>query len=204
MAPPLSIGSLRFAAIDFESAGKASEPIQIGIAIKDAHDLPPEQFFRSYLYTEKGIDWKASQIHGITEQDLLHAPSLPSLWPEVSSRLENRWVVAHGAGTERRYLRAFPLRTFGPWVDTLQLSRALYPHLPSYALSDLLIGFQKEEKVRMLCPSLTWHDALFDAVASLILLEHLIQSANLEKHPAALLKKTTTVHWAARRQKRTG
>jgi len=172
------VREIPFAAIDFESAGErvdeAGVPIQIGIALM--HDLKPQKdsFYRSYLRTVRPVTWSARRVHGIAMEDLKGAPDLLSLWPELKSRLEGRWVVAHGSGTEKRFLRAFPLHGFGPWIDTLSLSRKILPQRPSYALSDLAKEFSLEQEAEVLLPDFRWHEALSDAVISLLLLRKLI------------------------------
>jgi len=189
----LLVREISFSALDFESAGeRANEvgvPIQIGIA--EMHRLVPtqESFFRSYLRTDRPVTWTAQQIHGISSDDLSDAPSLLSLWPEIKQRLGNRWIVAHGSGTEKRFLRAFPLHGFGPWVDTLTLSRKILPGRTSYALSDLGAEFSLVEEAQLLLPDFCWHEALSDALASLLLLRKLIEIAGIQNHPAEVLVK---------------
>jgi DNA polymerase-3 subunit epsilon len=173
-----------YAAIDFESAGTApgltDAPVQIAIALMDGFQPRPEKALRSYLYTDRPITWAAQQVHGIRPADLQHAPSLADLWPAIQERLRGRILIAHSAATERRFLRIFPTHRFGPWIDTLPLARRLYPSLPSHRLGDLIAHFQLQNTLSQLCPNLAWHDALYDATASLILLRHLIQQARWE------------------------
>ncbi|MFR0851333.1 MAG: 3'-5' exonuclease, partial [Akkermansia sp.] len=63
------IGRLRFAAIDFESAGAArgdtDQPVQIGIAACSFLEVEPE-LWTSYIATDRPVLWSASQVHGIT------------------------------------------------------------------------------------------------------------------------------------------
>lgn len=178
-------------AIDFESAGEypgeTTHPIQVGMATMQGLQFQPSLFFRSYLKTERPVTWMAQQLHGISNDHLKEAPSMSSLWPQFQERLRNRYLVAHGRGTERRFLRAFPLHGFGPWIDTLTLTRQMAPGLPSYKLSDLILHFQLLEKVTSLLPEFRCHEALSDALASLVLLLHLIQKANLFEEPIELL-----------------
>lgn len=180
-----------FAAIDFESAGErpheAGLPIQIGIASMRGLTPEPETFFRSYLRAERPVTWVAQQLHGIRNDDLKDAPPLLSLWPELKSRLGNRLIVAHGSGTEKRFLRSFPLHGFGPWVDTLTLSRKILPGCGSYALSDLTRELDLENQAQQLLSDFRWHEALSDAVASLVLLRKLIELAGIQDHPAEVL-----------------
>ena len=178
-------------AIDFESSGEAagetSVPIQIGLAEMKSLQLDPDSFFSSYLKTNSSITTAAKKIHGITPADLQEAPSLLELWPELQRRLQGRCLVAHGHGTERRFLRAFPMHGFGPWIDTLTLSRQFFPGLPSYALADVIEHCKLTQELRTLHPNFRWHEALSDAIASLSLLLHLIQTANLAEHPVSFL-----------------
>ncbi len=185
------ICDLPFAAIDFESAGErpneAGIPIEIGIAGMRGMTLEPDSFYRSYLRADQPVTWAARQIHGISNDDLMDAPTLLSLWPELKNRLGGRWVVAHGSGTEKRFLRAFPLHGFGPWVDTLTLSRKILPNLDSYALSDLVIKLALENEALTLLTDFRWHEALSDAIASLLLLKKLVQIAGIQDQQAEIL-----------------
>ena len=185
------IREIPFASLDFESAGEraneAGVPVQIGIAWMHRLDPVPDSFFRSYLRAARPVTWSAQQIHGITDRDLADAPDLLSLWPEVKGRLGGRWIVAHGSGTEKRFLRAFPMHGFGPWVDTLSLSRKVLPGRSSYALSDLVGDLGLEEEVRRYLPDFRWHEALSDALASLLLLRNLIELTGISDHPGEVL-----------------
>lgn len=187
-----------FAGIDFESAGaergKTDVPVQIGMAswsLEKGHHDP----FVSFLKTERSITWSAQKVHGITTADLADAPALMMLWPKIKATLGGNIVVAHGYGTEKRYLRAFPAHGFGPWVDTLLLSRAAWPELSSHALGDICEHFSLTPSIKKLVPDKTWHDALFDTVASLVLLEHLITEFQLADSSIEILTHPDTSVW---------
>jgi DNA polymerase-3 subunit epsilon len=190
-APLRAIRDIPFAALDFESAGErpneAGIPIQLGIAWMESLTPDPMSFYRSYLRAEQSITWAAKKIHGIGTEQLKDAPELRALWPEVNTRLRGRWLVAHGAGTEKRFLRIFPLHGFGPWIDTLTLSRRLLPGCASYALSDLAAEFSLEEEAMRLLPGFRWHEALSDALASLLLLRRMITIARIQDYPPEVL-----------------
>jgi DNA polymerase-3 subunit epsilon len=185
------IREIPFASLDFESAGEraneAGVPVQIGIAWMERLDPLSDSFYRSYLRAARPVTWSAQQIHGITDRNLADAPDLLSLWPEIKERLGGRWIVAHGSGTEKRFLRAFPLHGFGPWVDTLSLSRKVLPGRASYALSDLVSGLELDSEARELLPDFRWHEALSDALASLLLLRKLIELTGISDHPGGVL-----------------
>ena len=191
MGSTASIRGISFAALDFESAGEraneAGVPVQIGIAVMEGLLPDPGFFYRSYLKAERPVTWSAQQIHGITSDDLRDAPEFRSLWPELKQRLGGRWIVAHGSGTEKRFLRTFPLHGFGPWVDTLSLSRRILPGRGSYALSDLVKELALEGEASELLPGFRSHEALSDALASLLLLRKLIELTGIQDHPGEVL-----------------
>ncbi|MCX6879060.1 MAG: 3'-5' exonuclease [Verrucomicrobia bacterium] len=203
MTPGHSIRHCRFTAIDFESAGatrgKTDSPVQVGLASWSpaaGHTRP----FVSFLHTDQPILWSAHKVHGITPADLTEAPPLLALWPEIKSRLAGAIVVAHGKGTEKRFLRAFPGHGFGPWIDTLLLARAAWPELPAHSLGTLCQTHNLTPAVQALVAGRCWHDALFDAVASLVLLAHLIATHALLDRPLDTLLHPDTSRWHRRQR----
>jgi DNA polymerase-3 subunit epsilon len=199
--PP--IREIRFCAIDFESAGAARGqtdcPVQVataGWSVESGHADP----FDSYLRVDREIHWAASKVHRITREHLAGAPSLLELWPQLQPRLAGAWIVAHGKGTEKRFLRAFPGHRFGPWVDTLLVARAAWPDAPDHSLGALCDALNLTQDVRALVPQRTWHDALFDATASLVLLAHLVNAQDLAELPAEVLLNPNTSRWSRTRR----
>lgn len=170
-------------ALDFESTGaapgKTDEPVQVGMVCWPGEEQSPRDFFRSMVRPSRAVSRAARAVHGIGDEDLQDAPVMSSLWPEFKARLQGAVVVAHGAGTEKRFLRAFPLHGFGPWLDTLNIARAVLPDLPDHALGSVINALDLEGDVRSHCPELSWHDALFDAVACLVFLRRVIADLGL-------------------------
>jgi DNA polymerase-3 subunit epsilon len=193
-----SIRQCRFTAIDFESAGASrgmtDSPVQVGLAtwsVEQGHFDP----FVSYLHTTAPIQWSARKVHGIGPEQLADAPSLLMLWPDLKRRLAGAIVVAHGKGTEKRFLRAFPGHGFGPWIDTLLLARAAWPDLSDHSLGALCESHDLTGRIRELVPTKSWHDALFDSVASLVLLAHLASSLEMLDSPVECLLNPDTSIW---------
>ncbi len=172
-----------FAALDFESAGEApgmtDAPVQAGIALMRGIQIPADSFFRTYINPQRPVTWAAQRVHGISMEQLATAPDMKSLWPELRTRLAGHVLVAHGAGTEKRFLRAFPFHGFGPWLDTVILARRAWPGLGDYSLEALTGVLGSREELDALCPGLQFHDALYDAVGSLLVLRALISGAGL-------------------------
>lgn len=187
-----------YAAIDFESArlreGGGDAPVEIGIVRIVNGQIVAELSWRSFLlppgpvYPGPGLRDPAA---------LREAPTLLSLWPRVRDSLRGCTLLAHGAGTEKRFLRAFPGHGFGPWIDTLRLSRAMLPSAPSHALGDLCHALALEETLRLHGFSGAWHEAYFDAAASWFLFAHLVERAGLTE-PEALQMPDLAAYFAAR------
>lgn len=185
---PLS--RLTFAAIDFESAGAApgetDQPVQVGIVRAEGLFRKPN-CWSSYLSVTHPVHWSASRVHGITTDMLAEAPSFLSVWPEVRALLENAVIVGHNLATERRFLRTFPGHGFGPWLDTLALARETVPALGDYALGSLAETLGTVAETDALAPGGHWHDALYDAAASLCVLRRIVRELALEQAPLSAL-----------------
>lgn len=181
------LGSLCFAAIDFESAGSAPGetdcPVQVGIVRTEQGLFGPCETWVSYIAPTHPVHWSAAKVHGITTERLVGAPDYRSLWPELRRLLSGAVVVGHNPATEQRFLRAFPGHGFGPWLDTLALARRALPQLGDHALGTVCESLGLVAELQELLPGRRWHDALFDAGGSLVLLRGLVGALNMEEAP---------------------
>ncbi len=186
----LPIARLSFAAIDFESSGAApgetDMPIQVGM-LRAPSLFEPAELFCSYLACEHPVRWVASRKHGITTADLKGAPSMLSLWTTFRHFLGGAVVVGHNPSTERRFLRVFPAHGFGPWLDTLALARHCLPTLRDLTLASVCEALAVVPAVDKTVPGKTWHDALYDAAASLEVLRMVVQTLQLHDRPLRTL-----------------
>ena len=179
----MDLKNLEFASIDFESTGHregiGDEPIQVGIAVMKGFEINENSFFSSYIKpsNDHQITSRSHSVHRIKNEQLEKSPVLFELWPKINELLSKRVVVAHGAGTEKRFLRSFPMHGFDIWIDTLQLAKKVLPESTDYSLGALIQDIGAHEDLKNICPELDWHDALFDAVASLFLLRELLLKA---------------------------
>ncbi|WP_308987636.1 3'-5' exonuclease [Roseibacillus persicicus] len=186
----MTIAETTFAALDFEAAGavpdKPDVPIQIGIASGRPGEQPV--LYDSFLAIDRPVTRGAQRVHGITDAQLAGAPTLLQLYPTLKQHLGNRPLVAHAHGTEKRFLASLPGHPFGPWLDTLKLARKVYPQAESHRLGGLCDALGLTPRLRELVPGRDWHDALFDAAASLILLFHIVEELDLAEHPLGTLR----------------
>lgn len=184
------IGSLAFAAIDFESAGAApgetDQPVQVGIVRVDSL-FGAEERFTTYISCDHPICWSASKVHGITSADLKDAPRMLDLWGDFRRLLGGCVVVGHNPSTEQRFLSVFPVHGFGPWLDTLALARHCIPGLRDYSLGAVCAALCVENAVARLVPGHSWHHALFDAAGSLEVLRAIVQGLQLAERSLSSL-----------------
>ena len=164
--------------LDFETtgavSGHADEPWQVGMVEMQAGRVTG-RYHESYLRVAAGRPFnpyapgRHAEIRGV----LAAAPPPAELWPVWRPWLEGRPLAAHNIGTEKKFLqRVAPLHEFGPWIDTLKLARRVRPDLGGHALADVCAALDVVDRARALCPGRDWHDALFDAFASALVLEH--------------------------------
>ncbi|HQN79741.1 MAG TPA: 3'-5' exonuclease [Kiritimatiellia bacterium] len=179
--------------VDFESTGSVrghpDEPWQVGMVEMKA-GVVSGRYHESYLRVPAGRPFNpyAPGRHAEIRQVLAVAPAVTDLWPVWRPWLEGRPLAAHNVGTERKFLRrAAPMHQLGPWIDTLKLARHVRPDLAVYSLSDVCEAMGLVARVREFCPGRDWHDALFDAFASALILEHCLAQPGWETVSIAAL-----------------
>ena len=163
--------------LDFETtgavAGHPDEPWQVGMVELQAGRVTG-RYHESYLRVAAARPFNpyAPGRHAEIRHVLAAAPPLADLWPVWRPWLEGRPLAAHNIGTEKKFLqRVAPLHEFGPWIDTLKLARRVRPDLEGHSLAEVCEALGLVGRARELCPGREWHDALFDAFASALVLE---------------------------------
>jgi DNA polymerase-3 subunit epsilon len=69
----------------------------------------------------------------------------------------------------------------------LKLSRAVWPEKKSFALGDLILDLGLEDDLRNALPGFRWHNALSDAMASLVLLRRVVAEASIGAQEVEIL-----------------
>lgn len=170
-----------FTVLDFETTGTVPgwplEPWQMGLVRMHngcvVAESGVEYFF--HIAPERPFNPQAPGRHARLRDLLSTAPDPLDCWPQLAPLLLGHPLVAHNIGTERTILTQLaPLHRLGPWVDTLQLVRHAYPALPSKSLEEVLAALNLTPRVAELCSERAAHDALYDAFACAVLLEHLL------------------------------
>lgn len=134
---------------------------------------------------------KESRLHGIQYSDTQNEKPFSEEWDNFTHLRKTGPLAAHHAATENNLIKmAWPYPTYspdflnpdqeiaewGPWIDTCAIAFKLFPQLQSHKLQDLIDFFGLQSSLhkftRVNCPPRRchYHCALFDALASAVLL----------------------------------
>ena len=144
------------------------------------------------------ISEKEVQQHGISEELIQDLEPFEADWDLFADLRQSGPLCAHHAIIENGFLRntwAYPrasrdflatdpnktVADWGPWLDTLQIYRRLYPGIESYQLDHLVKKFGLNSRLKSLaeihCPRGRgrFHCALYDALATALLVIRLFE-----------------------------
>lgn len=102
--------------LDVETTGLGMEDEVIEIGIVDAWG---KIIFESLVHPKQSIPRDATRVHGLTDEDVQHAPRWPEIHDRVCSVLTGRVIIAYNAEFDERMLR----QTAGIWgleIPTLE------------------------------------------------------------------------------------
>ncbi|SDJ78025.1 3'-5' exonuclease [Sediminibacillus albus] len=129
---------MNIVAIDFETANRyRTSACSVGIVVADENGIVDE--FYSLINPLMDFDSYNTYIHGITEQDVVEAPTFDELWPELADYLSGQLVVAHNASFDMSVLRQTLDRYELPYPEldylcTVTLSKKVWPELANHKL----------------------------------------------------------------------
>jgi len=132
-----------FAVVDLETTGSligVDEIMEIGMARVEQGRVTDR--FSTRVRASRGIPPWVSRLTGIREADLVTAPTFEEVAGQILDFLEDTVFVAHDIRFDQPFLQwelakrelEFPCRV---GLCTLQISRALWPDLPSHSLGEL-------------------------------------------------------------------
>ncbi|CAN7244133.1 3'-5' exonuclease [Variovorax paradoxus] len=80
----------------------------------------------------------ATRVHGITNVDLVNQPPFADIASDLKNELGSAVVVGHHVGVDLTLMKRQLINWHpGTCIDTLRLSRHVFPSAPSYALGEL-------------------------------------------------------------------
>ena len=178
---------MRTACIDFETANHSDASIcSAGLAVFEDFTLSETHYW--LVRPPRGVGFfrpAFTEIHGLSAHDVQNAPEFPAIAPQLFERLRGAdLVVAHNAPFDLRKLGG-TLRYFGMpcpgfnCVCTLEISRLVWPDLPSHGLEFLAEHIHHEFE---------HHNAQADAEAAGRVMIAMVQEAGLDSTAALCLK----------------
>jgi len=157
-----------YAIIDIETTGgsaRIEKITEIAVILHDGEKVTGE--FVSLVNPERNIPWYITSITGITNEMVEDAPKFYEIARTIIELTEGRTIVAHNAKFDYSFLRE-EFKSLGynfrrKLLDTVALSRKLFPGYRSYGLGNICreLGIQINGR----------HRAAGDAMATAVLFE---------------------------------
>jgi len=158
--------------VDVEGNGQnPPDVVEIAIVTYPAQD---SKAYASWLIKpDAPITWQVERIHGIDNAAVSLCPAWGEVQAEVQRHLEGKWFVAHNASVDYSVVKRH-LPSWSPIgvIDTLKLSRHVYPNASSHSLEAMLTltGLRSQVSEQL-------HRAGDDAYATALLLDHLFKKS---------------------------
>lgn len=148
--------------VDCQTTGGSAQRCQVvEVAWRLGPALGPGNISRGFLCAlphDTPLPKRVQELTGLRREDLNGAPSPAEVMESLATDMRTaasppRWLVAHGAAFEARFLDPLlaPLVVGRPpWLCTQQLSQWLLPELPSYTLRAVAghLGYSMEQQRR--------------------------------------------------------
>ena len=166
-----------YAIIDIETTGgspRKERITEIAVFIYDGEKIIDE--FSSLVNPERNIPYFITNLTGITNEMVSDAPKFYEIAKEIVEITEGKTLVAHNARFDYSFIRQ-EFKNLGysfkrNLLDTVSLSRRLFPGFSSYGLGNLCKELGIEINNR--------HRASGDALATVKLFELLLQASETD------------------------
>jgi DNA polymerase III epsilon subunit family exonuclease len=165
----------RYVSIDLEGDGSTnpnSKEIISVAAVEIKQGQPTSEHFYSLVNPGKLIRQGPGSVHGLTDNDVVKAPTFSHIKKPLLDFIGNSIIIAHNAWVDNRLLKK-KAPEFKPEIvlDTLKLSRTLYPKERGHSLDNIAKRLELNIK-----KDFDYHNPLDDAtIAGLILCRLIIQ-----------------------------
>ncbi|WP_169812551.1 3'-5' exonuclease [Nocardia acidivorans] len=177
---PAALRGHDIAVVDVEGNGQVPpEIIEIAVIPVAGTAVSPDDI-RTWLVRPKNpiTPIVTRKVHGISNRDVADCPEWEDVAPKISRLMFGRVLVAHNANVEQKVLS----RQLPDWkplmvLDTLRLSKALWPGLKGYGLEKLI---EHAELDTSALADQGHHRAGYDAWAAWQLLCRLVRDSELD------------------------
>jgi len=136
--------------LDTETATLSGAPhlLELGAVLVEDGDVVDT--FESLVAPAVEVDPEATEIHGITNEDVRQAPMAETVLARFTEWAGDAWLCAHNAGFDARVLGFEHARTgapvpSAPFLCTLKLGRRHLPEAPDHKLTTLCQFLDLEE-----------------------------------------------------------
>lgn len=176
-----------FYAIDVEgNGGQPPEIIELAIASIADLQLGPRRW-EWRVQPKEPIAPSATRIHGITDEDVVDAPTIEDIAPDIVTWTDQRRIIGHNVRVELEIIsRSIPYWQPAMAVDTLRLAKIIRPGLVSYGLESLGRATGLSAEAERLTDR-RHHSALFDTVLTALLFIELITSVSEKDRERVLM-----------------
>ena len=167
---------MKVVSIDFETANNNQGSVcAVGLCVLE--DGVVEEAYYSLIHPPKKVDYffgMNTRIHGIKKEDVKDAPCFEEVYQELLPYFEDAIVVAHNASFDMSCIRRacelceLPIPDIR-YVDTVGLSRKIFPELPNHRLNTVSEHIECE---------LEHHNAFSDARACLMIVVEAMNMSN--------------------------
>lgn len=128
--------------LDTETATLSGAPHLLELGAVRVEDGEVVDTFETLVAPLVAIDPEATEIHGITDEDVRRAPMAAKALADFTAWAGDAWLCAHNAGFDARVLGFEHARTgapvpTAPFLCTLKLSRRHVPEAPDHKLVTL-------------------------------------------------------------------
>lgn len=174
------LNELSFIVLDTETTGTNPEDgdriIEIAaVKIESGFRINKRETFQSLVNPEISIPKSSTLIHGITDAHVENAPDICSVMYDFLEFSRGAVPVAHRARKDMAFLRS-EMKDYGIanpfelFIDTLKLSRRLYPHADKHNLDAITDRFNIENN-----SGFQRHRALYDAMNTAVAFKIMIK-----------------------------
>lgn len=183
-SPSTPLNDVTFLAMDFETTGlnpNSDEIITIGTVPFTLDRIFINQAKHWTVRPRRPLEEESVIIHGITHSDILHAPDISELFPEILEQIAGRITVVHYQRIEREFFDSTLRNRINegvefPLLDTLAIEAAIQEKqfggflnkLRGKRPNSVRLG---ASRTRYGLPAYTPHHALTDAIATAELLQ---------------------------------
>lgn len=159
---------MRYAVVDVETTGfspREDRVVEMACVILERRRIV--HTWTTLVNPERPIPPYATHVHGITDADVIAAPSFEIAQRQLWRRCVGATVVAHNAAFDLAFLPAIAhLRS----MCTLRLARYCFPDAPNHKNQTLREYLKIDDDLRHVAHALTAHRALSDALVTAAIL----------------------------------